>query len=87
MQPRLPICLRVPNPLLQNPLRLLYILPVQIDRVGIHRARRVVLAEYVIRRLLVIRLHLRGVFLPLLGQLVRCSAIASLVCLMGLVMC
>jgi hypothetical protein len=67
MQPLLPALLRVLDPLLQDPLGLLDELPVQINSISINPPRGIVLAEDVIRGLLVIRVHLCGVLLSLLG--------------------
>jgi hypothetical protein len=84
MQPLLPALLRVLDALLQDPLGLLDELPVQVDGIGVDAAGCVVLAEDEVRGLLVVRFHLDGVLLALLGQLVGRRAIASLVCLVRL---
>ncbi len=67
MQPPLPRPLRVPNPVLDNLLRLAHELPVQIDRVPVHPALRVVLPEYVVRPLLVVLVHHRAVPFAFVG--------------------
>ena len=79
--PRLP---RISNPLLQYPLRLLHVLPVQINRVPIHPAHRIVLPEDIIRRLLVIRVHHGAMALAFFRQLVRGGAVATFVGLVRL---
>ena len=79
MQMRLPRTLRISNPLLQNPLRLLDKLPMQINRVPIYPAHRIVLPEDVVARLLVVLVHHRAVPFPLFGELVRRAAVATLV--------
>lgn len=84
MQMRLPVLLRISDPLLDDILSLLDKLPMQINRIVRDAPRRVVLAEYVVRRLLVVLVHLRSVRLALLGQLVRQPSIAALVCLVRL---
>jgi hypothetical protein len=84
MQMRLPILLRISDPLLQNLLRLLYKLPMQINRIVRNSSLRIVLPEDIIRRLLIILIHLRRVLLPLFRQLMRRSTISTLVCLMCL---
>jgi len=84
MQPPLPRPLRVSNPLLDNLLRLAHELPVQIDRVPVHPALRVVLPEYVVRRLLVVLVHHRAVPFAFVGELVRGGAVAAGVGLVGL---
>lgn len=84
MQMRLPILLRISDPLLQNLLRLLYKLPMQINRIVRDSSLRIVLPEDIIRRLLIILIHLRRVLLPFFRQLMRRSTISTLVCLMCL---
>ena len=79
MQMRLARLPRIPNPLLQDPLRLLDKLPMQINRVPIHPAHRIVLPENIVRRLPVVRVHECAVPLALLGQLVRRAPVAALV--------
>lgn len=84
MQMRLSGTLRVSNPLLQDPFRLLHILSMQIDRVAIDSAHGIVFAENVVRGLLVVRVHHRAVALAFFGELVRSRAVAALVGLLGL---
>lgn len=84
MQMILPRTLRITNPLLQYPLRLLYKLPMQINRIPIHSAHRIVFPENVIRRLLIILVHQRAMPLAFFRQLVRGAAIAAFVGLVGL---
>lgn len=79
---RLSMLPRVLDALLEDLLRLLDELPVQIDRVGRHVG--VVLAEDELRRLSVVLLHLAAVRLALLGQLLGQRAVAILVGLPGL---
>lgn len=87
MQSLLPALLCVLNPLLQDPLRLLHKLPVKINCIRIYTPRGVILAEDEIRSLLVIRIHLSGMLLAFLGELVCSGAIAALVRLVGLDVC
>jgi hypothetical protein len=57
---------------------------VEINRIISHSSRGVILAEYVIRRLLIIHVHLGGMLFSLFRELVRCCSIAAfvgLVCL------
>jgi hypothetical protein len=57
---------------------------VEINRIISHSSGGVILAEYVIRRLLIIHVHLGGMLFSLLRELVRCCSIAAfvgLVCL------
>lgn len=84
MQMRLPILLRISDPLLQNLLCLLYKLPVQINRIVRNSSWHIILPKDIIRGLLVILIHLRRMLLPLLRQLMRRSPISALVCLMRL---
>ncbi len=79
MQMRLPRTLRIPNPLLHNPFRLLHKQPVQINRIAIHPAHRIILPEDIIARLLVILVHHGAMAFPFLGELVRGAAVAALV--------
>lgn len=65
------------DPLLEDPLRLLDELPVEVDAVGVHAARRVVLAEDEVRGLPVVVVHLRGVGLSLVGEGLCASAVAG----------
>lgn len=67
MQPLLPALLRVLDALLQDPLRLLDKLPMQVYRIGVDTPGGVVLAEDEVRGLLVVRVHLGGVLFALLG--------------------
>lgn len=80
----LPCTLRVADPLLEDPLRLLDELPVQINRVPVHPAHGVVLPEDVVRRLLVVLVRQRAVSLALFRELVRGAAVAASVGLVGL---
>lgn len=84
MQMRLPILLRISDPLLQNLLCFLYKLSVQINRIVRHSPLRIILPKDIIRGLLVILIHLRRMLLSLLRQLMRRSPISALVCLMRL---
>ena len=76
---RLPSPLRIPNPLLQNLLRLLNKLPMQIQRIPIHAPHSIVLPQDVIRRLLIVLVHHCAVALALVRKRVRCRAIAAFV--------
>ena len=87
MQMILPRTLRVADPLLEDPLRLLDELPVQINRVPVHPAHGVVLPEDVVRRLLVVLVRQRAVSLALFRELVRGAAVAASVGLVGLRTC
>ena len=80
----LPRALRVADPLLEDPLRLLDKLPVQINRVPVHPAHGVVLPEDVVRRLPVVLVRQRAVSLALFRELVRGAAVAASVGLVGL---
>jgi hypothetical protein len=84
MQMRLPVLLRVFDPLLKNVLCLLYKLSVEIDRIISDSSLRVVLAENIVGRLLVVLVHLRGMRLAFLRQLMRRCSITSFVCPMCL---
>lgn len=77
--------LRVPYPRLQDILGLLDELAVQVDRVRGYASFRVVLAEDVLGRLFVVLLHLGGVLLALVREVLGLGAIAALVGLVGLV--
>lgn len=79
MQMRLPVLPRILDPLLQDLLRLLDILPMQIDRVRRDSSVGVVLAEDKLGRLPVILLHLPAMLLAFLGELLSQSAVAVLV--------
>lgn len=70
--------------LLEDALGLVDKLAVQVDGVGLDLARRVVLAEDVLGRLLVVLVHLGLVPLALVGQLLGRGAAAQLVDLAGL---
>lgn len=83
VQVRLPALLRVADALLQDLLGLLHELPVQVDRVAVHLAHGVVLAEDELGRLPVVLVGFGGVLLALLRQLVRLAAVAALVRLLG----
>ena len=84
VQMRLPRALRVPDPLLENLLRFLYILAMQIYRVGRYLAYRVVLPENELGGLLVVVVGRRGVLLALFRGIVGASAVAGGVGLRGL---
>lgn len=78
--------LGVADALLDDLLRLLYVLPVQVDGVAGDFADGIVLAEDELRGLLVVGVGLGGVLLALLGEAMRPGAISffiSLVCLGG----
>ena len=79
MQMRLAVVARVPDALLEDRLGLFNELAVQVDGVARDFADRVVLAEDVLGRLLVVCVGLRGVSLALLAHLVCACAIALLV--------
>lgn len=84
MQMRLSGTLRISNPLLQDPFRLLHILSMQIDRVAIDSPDGIVFTENVIRGLLIVRVHHCAVAFAFFGELVRGRAVAALVGLLGL---
>lgn len=84
MQMILPRAPRIPNPLLEYLLRLLDELPVQVNRIPIHSAHGVVLAENIIRRLLVVLVHHGAVSLALFRERVRGAAIVAFEGLVGL---
>lgn len=84
MQMRLPRPPRIPNPLLQYPLRLLHKLPVQINRIPIHPAHGIVLPKDVLRSLPVVRVHHGAMPLALFRQLVRRGPVTAFVGLVGL---
>ena len=67
MQMRLPRPLRIPNPLFQNPLRLLDKQPMQINRIPIHSPHGIILPENIIARLPVILVRHRAVTFPFFG--------------------
>lgn len=79
MQVVLSVRFGILDALLQNLLRLLGELSVQIDGIGRYAPVGVILAEDEFRRLLVVLLHLATMRLSLLGQLFRACAIAALV--------
>jgi hypothetical protein len=81
---RLPILLRISNSLLQNILRLLYELPMQVYCIVRDSSCGVVLSEDVFRSLLVVLIHLRSVGFSFFRQLVRGSSIAAFIGLMCL---
>ena len=84
MQMRLAPGLGVADARLQDVLGLLDELAVEVDRVIGHPALRIVLAEDVFRRLLVVLVLLGLVLLPLVGQSLGLGAIAALVRLVRL---
>lgn len=71
MEMLLPARLIRPDALLQNPLRLLDVQPVQIDGIRVHLSRRVVLAEDVLARLAVVVISFGVVLLGFAGVLLR----------------
>jgi len=77
MQMPLPLRARGPDPPLQYLLRLLDVLPVQIDRVGVDAPGAVVLAENVFRRLPVVGVHGGAVAFGVFGGLVGGGAVAG----------
>lgn len=81
MQMRLAVLARIFDSLLQNILRFLDELTVQIDCVIRDAAIGVILTENEVRGLLVILFHLCAVRLALFGQLLCSCAIAAIVCL------
>lgn len=84
VQVRLPARLVRADTLLEDALRLLDELPVQVDAVRLDAAWRVVLAEDVVRRLTVVIVHLGVVRLALVGELLGPGSIAGLVRALGL---
>lgn len=84
MEMRLSVLSRISDPLFKNILCLVYELSVKINSVVCHPSRRVILAKYVVGRLLVILIHFGSVRLAFLRQLMRLSSIAAPVCLMCL---
>jgi hypothetical protein len=84
MQMRLPILLRISNPLLQYLLRLLHKLSMQINRIIRNPSLGIIFPENIIGSLLVVLIHLRGMLFPLFRKLMRRSAISALVCLVRL---
>lgn len=83
VQVRLAVLLGVADALLEDVLGLLDELAVQVDGVVGDAALRVVLAEDVVRRLLVVLVHLGRVPLALVAQLLGPGAVALLVGLVG----
>jgi hypothetical protein len=79
MQMVLPMRLGIFDAFLQDILRLLDELTMQINRIGRYAPVGVVLAEDELGRLLVVLVHLATVGLALLGELFRTRAIAALV--------
>lgn len=79
MQMILPMRLGILNPLLQDILRLLDELSMQINRISRYAPIGVILAEDEFGRLLVVFVHLAPVGLALLGELFCARAIAALV--------
>jgi len=76
MQMRLARLLRGLDPLLENLLRFLYILPMEIDGIGGNFAVRVILAEYELGGLFVVCVGLRGMFLAFLAEAMGACAVA-----------
>lgn len=85
MQMCLPILLRIADALLEDLFCLFDELAVEIDGVVCDAAGGVVFSEDVVGGLLVIGVHLRGVFLAFFAQLVRGGAVAAFVCCVRLV--
>jgi hypothetical protein len=84
VQVRLAVLLGVADALLENVLGLLDKLAVQVNGIIGDAARRVVLPKDVVRRLLVVLVHLGRVPLALVAQLLGLGAVAALVGLVGL---
>jgi len=84
VQMRLPRALRIPDPLLENLLRFLYILAVQIYRIRRNFTHRVILPENEFGGLLVVVVGRRGVLFALLRGVVGARAVAGGVGLRGL---
>lgn len=80
MQVSLARRLSISYPLLQDLLRLLHELSMQIDSVAGHLSNSIVLAEDVLRSLLVVVVGFGFVLLALLAKLVRAGPIALLIC-------
>ena len=76
---RLAALLRIFDSLLQDILRFLNELPVQIDGIVRYSSRGIVLSEDVIRRLFVVLLHLDPMLLSFLREVVRCCTITTFV--------
>ena len=70
---------RIPYPLLQNPLRLLHKLPMQINRIPIHPPHRIILPKDIIARLPIVLIDHRAVAFAFFGKLVRGGAVAAFV--------
>ena len=85
VQMRLPRALRISDPLLEDLLRLLDKLPVQIYRVPVHAAHRIVFPENIVRGLFVVLVHHCAVALAFFGELVRRTAVTAVVGIVGLV--
>ena len=83
MQMRLTRLLRIFDALFHDILRLLDELPMQVYRVLCNASRRIVLAEDVVGRLLVVLVAHLGMLLGLVGEFLRGRAIASLVGLLA----
>lgn len=79
VQMRLAPTPRRANSLLQDVLGLLDVEPVQVHRVRGDAALGVVLTEDIVARLVVVLVHLSGVLLAFLGELVGARAVARLV--------
>jgi len=84
VQMRLPRALRIPDPLLENLLRFLYILAVQIYRVGCYFAYRIVLPENEFGGLFVVVVGRRGVLRAGLRGVMGAGAVAGGIGLRGL---
>lgn len=84
MQMSLTMGLRIFNALLQNLLRLLNKLSVQINRVGRYTSSSIVLLEDKLRRLSIVFLHLAPVRLSLIRVLLGAGAITVRVRVLGL---
>jgi len=76
MQMCLASLLRSLDSLLENLLRFLYVLPMEINRVGRDFAVRVVFPEYELGGLFVVCVGLRGVLLAFFAEAVGASAVA-----------
>jgi hypothetical protein len=79
---RLSILLRISYPLLENLFCLLYELPMQIYCVVRDSALRIILSENIVRRLFIVLIHLRSMFLSFLRELMSSCSITMLVCLL-----
>lgn len=79
MQMRLSMLTRILDPLFKYILRLLDILPVQIDGIFRHSARGIVFAEYKFGGLFVVFLHAAAVFFAFLRELFGAGSVAIFV--------